>query len=142
MKEKIWLVLLFALILIDQFTKWILLRYPHFLNSIFSVTLNSKFILGYGPSFDLFFWISTLIILILALVIAKRSLWQNYFLSIMIAGAVSNLIDRFLRGGVVDYFKIHFIDYLNFNLADLYLIIGLFCYLYVLGRENEKKAEN
>ncbi len=42
-------------------------------------------------------------------------------LSFLIGGGISNLIDRFIRGFVVDFFSIRKI---YFNIADLYIIIG------------------
>ncbi len=38
------------------------------------------------------------------------------------SGIISNLIDRLLRGGVVDYIAILFIP--TFNLADLLIVVG------------------
>lgn len=43
-------------------------------------------------------------------------------ISMVLGGAISNLIDRFFRGGVLDFIKISKIP--NFNLADFSIVIG------------------
>ena len=43
---------------------------------------------------------------------------------LMLGGAVGNMIDRFLRGYVVDMFEALFVDFAIFNVADAALTIG------------------
>ena len=43
-------------------------------------------------------------------------------ISMVLGGAISNLIDRFFRGGVLDFIKVYKIP--NFNLADFVIVIG------------------
>lgn len=63
--------------------------------------------------------------------------WSMYFI---IGGAIGNLIDRSMRGFVVDLFDFRLINFPVFNLADIFVCIGgaLFCY-YVLFQHDEVK---
>lgn len=47
---------------------------------------------------------------------------KSYGLSLIIAGGVSNLIDRFYRGGVVDFIDLKILPV--FNLADMIISVG------------------
>lgn len=61
------------------------------------------------------------------------SLW----LSVLILGAFSNLFDRYLVGGVVDYLDLKY--FTVFNLADIMIIIGISGIFYLFYKEKESK---
>ena len=132
MTEKIrpYLLLIF-LIGLDQTVKWWVLRHPLF------VKINSEFIFGLGQNWDLFFWISCILIVILFLLSFRRPIMQIYSLFIILAAAISNLTDRIFRGGVVDYWRLqYFHTTLFFNLADVLLVIGVIIYVWQIRKEN------
>jgi len=45
-------------------------------------------------------------------------------LSLLLAGAVGNLIDRALQGYVVDMFNVLFMNFAVFNVADICVVVG------------------
>ena len=51
------------------------------------------------------------------------------YLSFILAGALSNLLDRYLFGFVTDMINPVFINFAVFNLADVFLNIGLYIYI-------------
>ena len=60
------------------------------------------------------------------LLLRKGSAGQKLGLSIVLAGAASNLYDRFKRGYVVDYFSIRVkgLEKVIFNLGDMFVFFG------------------
>lgn len=67
-------------------------------------------------------------------------LWK-FSLSLVIAGAVGNLIDRALLGFVTDMFRTLFMDFAVFNVADICITVGgVLCAVYVVFF-SEKKEE-
>lgn len=70
------------------------------------------------------------LILFFSFIIMKKSLKDKKFLILglvlVLGGAASNLLDRFFKGAVIDYFKL---GNLFFNLADIAILTGLMIYL-------------
>ncbi len=69
----------------------------------------------------------------------------NLSLTLILSGAVGNLIDRVFLGYVVDMFEVTFINYPVFNFADCCVVIGavLFCvYVMFIYKEPEKEDKN
>ena len=50
--------------------------------------------------------------------------WSKAGAMLMLGGAVGNMIDRFLRGYVVDMFEALFVRFAIFNVADVALTVG------------------
>ena len=44
---------------------------------------------------------------------------------VVLGGGVGNMIDRIFRGYVVDMFDLQFMDYPIFNLADIFVVVGV-----------------
>ncbi|HEL1619581.1 TPA: signal peptidase II [Streptococcus suis] len=55
----------------------------------------------------------------------KGNIWTLFSLSLMIAGALGNFIDRIRLGYVVDMFHLDFINFPVFNVADICLSVGV-----------------
>ncbi|HFI0694520.1 TPA: signal peptidase II [Streptococcus suis] len=55
----------------------------------------------------------------------QGNIWTLFSLSLMIAGALGNFIDRIRLGYVVDMFHLDFISFPVFNVADMCLNVGV-----------------
>ena len=67
---------------------------------------------------------------------------------LILAGAVGNCIDRLVYGYVVDMFKLEFVNFAVFNVADSFVTVGAFMLIVVLivmlvkeGKKNQKEFE-
>ena len=119
MKTKIKLFFLFAgLIVADQTTKYF--------SSNSVCNKNLAWSLPIAPAIFWFGWIAIILALI-CFFFKTRNYWQKLFLVIILAGAVSNIIDRIRFGCVVDFIDLKF--WPIFNLADVYITIGILLFL-------------
>ena len=51
---------------------------------------------------------------------------QRFFLLLIMGGALGNFVDRLLHGYVVDFLFIRIINFPIFNVADVFLVVGVF----------------
>ncbi|HFI0037944.1 TPA: signal peptidase II [Streptococcus suis] len=67
----------------------------------------------------------------------QGNIWTLFSLSLMIAGALGNFIDRIRLGYVVDMFHLDFISFPVFNVADICLSVGVgILFIYIMKEEN------
>lgn len=90
-----------------------------------------------------FFYIITVIALgIFSFLLYKNrfnSKWLTIGLSLIIGGTLGNFIDRVKQGFVVDMFQFEFINFPIFNIADIFLCVGVGClFVYILFFEDKK----
>lgn len=74
---------------------------------------------------------------------SKKEIFDLYYIpaAILIAGGVSNIYDRFIHEGVVDYVYWHCgFDFAIFNLADVLIDIAVVLIIYI-NYKNEKMKE-
>ena len=120
--NKKYLIIISLIILIDQFIKYL---FPF-------KTRN------YGAAFDILenFRFSLIIVSILSLILFIylffNSKENKLGLSLLIAGALSNLIDRIFLGYVIDYLP--FFGLFTFNLGDFANVLGVIILIYNLWR--------
>ncbi len=141
-KVIFYLSLLIVLIFFDQFFKQAIIhqiKTPFICNKFFSFGINISFgylgiILFLWLSF--FFWQRKNIIFFL-----RKKRGTQMALAFILAGAISNLIDRVKQGCVIDFINIHILNYPWFNLADIFIVIGSF-YLGLLILINKKEILN
>ncbi|MGM0217267.1 signal peptidase II [Enterococcus sp. AZ126] len=91
-----------------------------------------------------FFYIITVIVVAVVLYILVKNVngskWFAVGLSLVLAGAIGNFIDRLRLGFVVDMFQTEFIRFPIFNVADSALVIGVICiFIYLILDEKAAK---
>jgi signal peptidase II len=153
LKNKYIKLVIFAgiVVLLDQYTKWLILRYLPFNNNISVINgfFNITHIHNPGGAFGLmanlsptmrtiiFLFISSLAVGIIFYFYrktpAKYSLLAAAF-ALIFGGAIGNLIDRVRFGMVIDFldFYVGKLHWPAFNIADSAITIGIGIFLYHL----------
>ena len=129
-KTCIKFILLFAVIFaIDQAIKILFLNGFSWQGEFFSLELT----LNRGVAFSMFAFLGeNLKFIQIALISA---------LALMLAGGCSNLLDRFIRGGVVDYVAWHkWFEFAVFNFADVMIDLAVVIFIFQ-GLHTAKKGE-
>tara|TARA_B100000161_G_scaffold188057_1_gene135982 strand:+ start:598 stop:1056 length:459 start_codon:yes stop_codon:yes gene_type:complete len=130
----------FFIILLDQITKNIIFyNYRNFINYNF-LLFKLDFVKNYGAAFNIFSGNRTFLscisiffsILLTYIIIRKDSLklLDLYSYSFILGGTFGNGIDRIVRGFVIDFINLNFIDFPVFNIADLSINIGFIFLFY------------
>ncbi len=91
-----------------------------------SSLLNQGFIFGQvlNNSFAIIISIILIVAVSLFLIYGIKEKSQQILLVLVLAGAISNILDRLIYGGVIDY--INFFNLNHFNFADVLIVLGLF----------------
>ena len=82
-----------------------------------------------------------LIIIIILFMMLKNNNIQGYFFSLIAGGALGNFYDRIVYTAVPDFIDLHFhgLHWFVFNVADIFITIGVFCLILVELFFNNKK---
>ena len=134
------------IILIDQFTKYLIFYYHNiFLNKDF-LLFKLDFVKNYGAAFNIFsgsrVFLSLISIifstLLIYLIFRKNTLnsFDLYSYSFILGGTIGNGIDRIYRGFVVDFINLNIINFPVFNIADIAINIGFIILLYNIFKNN------
>lgn len=127
---KILVIIVAILIIIDQTSKILVtnLLSETIGNGYFKIELakNTGMAFGFNEG-NIKNIILTIIVLLIVINFIKNQLERidkktAVALSLVLAGGISNLIDRFFCGAVIDFIRIY--KFPNFNIADMYVIIG------------------
>ncbi len=153
MKKKIILaVASIAIIMLDQISKLIMIDkniniLPQVLS--FSYTQNTGVAFGLISNNIIFVIIFNIVILGIIIKFLKEnneSIDYTVLVSLILilSGGIGNLIDRILKGYVVDFIKFDFINFPIFNVADISITLGIFILIIVIVKQmilnkNEKQ---
>ena len=135
------------IILIDQFTKYIIFyNYQIIANKNF-LLFKLDFIKNYGAAFNIFsgnrIFLSSISIIFsilltyLILRIKTSNLFELFAYSFILGGTIGNGIDRIINGFVIDFINLNFINFPVFNLADISINIG-FIFLFYSIFKNQR----
>ena len=127
-------------ILIDQFTKYLMFfNYKILVNKNF-LLFRLDFVKNYGAAFNIFsgsrIFLSIISIIfsiiLINLILSKNSsnLIDLFSYSFFLGGTVGNGIDRISKGYVIDFINLNFIDFPVFNIADISINIGFIIILF------------
>ncbi|PUE67046.1 signal peptidase II [Arcobacter lacus] len=138
-----------AIFIIDQIVKF------GFANLAWDVDgpyMSLKLAYNYGVAFSMFSFLDQnlkyiqLVIVILATLylLKNRDVFKEYYLPIALlyAGGLSNILDRFTYGAVVDYFYWHYgFEFAIFNFADVIIDLAVVIIIYKQLRQSKKDKE-
>ncbi|KTD17455.1 lipoprotein signal peptidase [Legionella jordanis] len=153
-KQLYWLWLSVFAVLLDQYAKYLTASHLYYGESIqifpifnLTLTFNKGAAWGFlnnagGWQVSLFAMIAIIFSIAIVVWIYRLPMekhWQACSLSLILGGAISNLIDRFAHGHVIDFIQIHYHHWYfpNFNIADSVITIGATMSLILLNLNRE-----
>ena len=143
-------ILVFTLVLaIDQFIKFIFLGGFRWYGEYFSLILT----FNKGVAFSMFAFLGEnlkfiqlgLIGALAIYVFSQKELFSAHWLpfGILLGGGVSNVLDRFIHGGVVDYVAWHkWFEFAVFNFADVMIDLAIVIFLWQSYKIYRKEKQN
>ena len=128
------------IIIIDQFTKYLMFyNYKTVINKDY-LLFRLDFVKNYGAAFNIFSGnriflscISIIFSILLTYLILRKNTQNTYDLysySFILGGTIGNGMDRILRGFVIDFINLNFINFPEFNIADISINIGFIFIFY------------
>ena len=148
------IIIIVFLLIFDLISKQII-YYSIDLNSFLTITsfFDVAHIHNFGISFGFFSgivspWILILVGIIVTgfifyMLIKSTNHMEKWGLTVIIAGALSNIADRTLNGYVTDFIYFHYQDFYwpAFNFADIYISVGICVIVLHLLRDLNKRIK-
>lgn len=151
-----WVAALIGLVL-DQLTKfWVVntfeLTSPPQTVPLWPGVFHFTYVINTGAAFSLFSengewlkWLSLVVslgLVVLGLWARLPNRWEQAGYGCVLGGALGNGIDRMLAGQVVDFLDFRLINFPIFNLADIFINIGIACLLISAFFYSENDSSN
>ncbi len=125
-----------ALFILDQALK-LIAQHNGPSAGLYTYTLNTGMTFGFFPNANTaMIVISVIALALLVYVIRTEKNYEFFGLALIIAGVLSNGIDRLVHGGVIDYIRIG--TFPVFNIADALIITGV---AVLIGLEAQKTVQ-
>ena len=147
-------ILTVILVIVDQIVKFLVSTYLNYIDVI-PKFLYLSLEKNYGVAFSML-WNNRLLILIISLLLilfliyllnkdylskGKNNKLLNVTYGLLFGGILGNLIDRIVRGYVIDYIGVYIFNYKFpvFNLADSFIMVGVI--LMIISTFKEEKRQ-
>ncbi|MDJ0674282.1 MAG: signal peptidase II [Calothrix sp. MO_167.B42] len=136
-KNRFFWITAFVTFFLDQLTKYLVVKNFNLKETlpIISGVFHFTYVTNTGAAFSLFTgqvgwlrWLSlgvSLALIVLACFAPTLHFWQWLGYGCILGGAMGNGIDRFVLGYVVDFLDFRLINFPVFNLADVFINIGI-----------------
>ena len=134
------------IVLIDQFTKYLMFYNKKLLINKDFLLFKLDFVKNYGAAFNIFSGSRVFLslisiffsILLIYLIIRKNTLntFDLLSYSFILGGTIGNGLDRIYRGFVVDFINLNIINFPVFNIADISINIGFIILIYNIFKNN------
>ena len=157
-KIVISILILISIFFLDRISKILILNILEetgqvdiYINSFLNFYLVWNKGIGFGllsSDQDLFYNVVTTLIILINLVIIyllfKEKGLKYYFLIIILGGSLGNLFDRIYYRAVPDFVDLNYNGYhwFIFNVADIFISLGIFCLIFVELLNYKKIDEN
>ena len=149
--------LILAIFLVDRISKIYIIRISELENKVdiyLTEYLNFYLIWNKGIAFGLFSFnesfiynsitgIIIMISIIISIMIHKNKGFKKISLIFILGGALGNIFDRIYYSAVPDFIDFHFNDFhwFVFNVADIFVTLGIICLIFDEIFVNNKKNE-
>ncbi len=151
-KIKISFLIFIIIFLVDQAVKFGFANYDWNVNG---PVMSLYLVYNKGVAFSMFSFLQEylkyiqllLVVAVLVYLYKNPQIFKQYYIAIplVFAGGLSNILDRFTYGGVVDYFYWHYgFEFAIFNFADVIIDLGVVLILYKqyqIYKEEKKEKE-
>lgn len=141
---RIMIIITISLMLLDQMSKMLIIKYYQgpIQRGIVGIVLiqNTAMAFGFSSGNAKNIVLTSIVLLIVINFIRNQKdridTKTAIALSLVLAGGISNLMDRVLRGGIVDFIKIK--NFAIFNIADCYVVLGWILLIVFLIKFNKE----
>jgi signal peptidase II len=150
-------IVVLVIFLADRFSKIYILKIAELENTVdiyLNSYLNFYLIWNKGIAFGLFSFnenfiynmitfLITIIITIVSVMIIKANGFRKYCLIFVLGGSLGNLFDRIYYSAVPDFIDLHINNFhwFIFNIADIFITLGIICLIFAEIFDNNKKHE-
>ena len=141
-----------SIFIIDQVVKY---GFANFDWNVAGPIMSLELAYNYGVAFSMFSFLAEylkfiqlgIVIAVILYLVKNKAVFQEYYIPIalLFAGGLSNILDRFTYGGVVDFFYWHYgFKFAIFNIADVIIniAVALIIYKQIKKMRDEKKQKN